>query len=353
MSSISKIQAALTAATNEVTVAAANLNFDFTLIKCEAPKEFRQLGSALTQRRKENAEYGSSHITARRLGALFEGLLPPTPTLLRAYGNRVSEIAQSSQQNVSPEPENSMFAAHAGIDGTSIWAAATSSPTALHVQLLACMLARHWPAGEATSIWVELVQGRRKEVEDAWNQNHPVPYASLTAATQSKISRVSLAEWDASARSWLRTADRVKVKHQNQLMLLVANLSIPINEHMEVYQSVIPAWKSALTSTEKLMSGMPQATSYGPCLLAISSWHLYPDIIITGPTTVSHKFEDPLVRPGGTLTLGLARPGGEMHRGVFWSLSLAHLNFYGRRPVQKDAVLNLNAQRLSFQQFPV
>lgn len=353
MSSISKIQAALAAATNEVTVAAANLNFDFTLIKNEAPREFHPLGSALTQRRRDDAEYGSTHITARRLGALFEGLLPPTPILLRAYGNRVSEIAETSRENNSPEPENSMFAAHAGIDGTSIWAAATSSPTALHVQLLACMLARHWAASEATSIWVELVQERRKELENAWNQNCAVPYASLTAATQPKISRTSLAEWDASARSWLRTADRVKAKHQSQLMLLVANVNVPISDYMMVYQSVIPAWKSALESTEKLMSGMPQATNYGPCLLAISSWHLYPDIIVTGSTTVCHKFEDPLIRPGGTLTLGLAGPGGEMLRGVFWSLSLAHVNFYGRRPVQKEAVLNLHSQKLSFHQFTV
>lgn len=353
MSSIGKIQAALAAATNEFTVAAANINFDFTLIKCEPPQEFHPLGSALTQRRKEDAEYGSTHITARRLGALFEGLLPSTPTLLRAYGTRVSEIAQTSSQTVSPEPDNSMFAAHAGIDGTSIWAAATSSPTALHVQLLACMLARQWPASEATSIWEELVEERRKELGDAFNQNHAIPYASLTAATQSQISRTSLAQWDASARSWLRTADRIKFKHQNQLMLLIANVSVPVSDDMKVYQSVIPAWKSALESTEKLMSGMPQATNYGPCLLAISSWHLYPDIIFTGQITVSHKFEDPLVRPGGTLTLGLARPGGEMLRGVFWSLSLAHLNFYGRRPVQKEAVLNLHAQKLSFQQFTV
>lgn len=201
MSSIGKIQAALAAASNEVTVAAANMNFDFTLIKCEAPQEFHNLGNALTRKRKEDAEYGSTHITARRLGALFEGSLPSTPNLLRAYGNRVSEIAETARQSGSPEPANSIFAEHAGIDGTSIWAAATSSPTALHVQLLACMLARHWPPGEATSIWVELVQDRRAEIEEAWNQNHAVPFHSLKAAAQSEISRQSLAEWDASARS--------------------------------------------------------------------------------------------------------------------------------------------------------
>lgn len=351
MGSIGKIQAALAAASNELTVAAANINFDFTLVKCEAPKEFHQLGSALSQRRKEDAEYGSTHVTARRLGALFEGFLPATPNLLRAYGTRVSEIAQASRQSSSPEPQNSMFAAHAGIDGTSIWAAATSSPTALHVQLLACMLARVWPASEATSIWVELVKERREEIVGKWNQEHELPFKSWASAAQSDISRASLAEWDASARSWLRTADRVKVKYQDQLMILVANVNVPINEDMMVYQSVITAWKSALDSIEKLTSGMPQASNYGPCLLALSSWHLYPDIILMGPTAVSHRFDDPLVRPGGTLTLGLARPGGVALRGVFWSLSLAHLNFYGRRPAKREAVLDIQSHKLSFQQF--
>ena len=56
MASISKLQAALTAVTNEVTLTAANLNFDFALIKCEAPKEFQRLGSVLSKRRKDDAE---------------------------------------------------------------------------------------------------------------------------------------------------------------------------------------------------------------------------------------------------------------------------------------------------------
>ena len=43
---LGKLQAALAAATNEVTVAAANINFDFALIKCEAPKEYHVLGEA-------------------------------------------------------------------------------------------------------------------------------------------------------------------------------------------------------------------------------------------------------------------------------------------------------------------
>jgi hypothetical protein len=48
-----------------------------------------------------------------------------------------------------------------GIDGTVVWAAATSGRDALCVQLLACMLARVWNAAEVTSIWVEILENRK------------------------------------------------------------------------------------------------------------------------------------------------------------------------------------------------
>lgn len=55
---LGKIQAALASATNEVTVAAANLNFDFSLMKFEAPSEYKPLSNILTSRRKTEAEGG-------------------------------------------------------------------------------------------------------------------------------------------------------------------------------------------------------------------------------------------------------------------------------------------------------
>lgn len=352
MASISKLQAALTSVTNEVTLAAANINFDFTLVKCEAPKEFHQLGSSLSKLRVDNAECGPIHMTARRLGALFDGMLPSTPSLLKAYGSRASEIALAAKDKFTPEPENSMFAAYGGIDGTSIWAAATSSRSALHVQLLACMLARVWPASEATSVWYELVKERRRDIEQKWNDDEALPFASLTAAVQSDISRANLAEWDASARSWLKTADKVKTKEQDQLMLFIANLNIPINinQEMGVYESVITAWTSALVSIENLVSGTPQAVNSGACLLALSSWHLYPNVLITSPLSTSHQFNDPLVKPGGTLTLGLSTPGGGTSRAAFWSLPLAHLNYYGR-PIRREAELDMQTKAITFDQF--
>ncbi|KLO95270.1 Uncharacterized protein LW94_14672 [Fusarium fujikuroi] len=336
MPSFGRLQAALASATNELTLAAANINFDFTLVRCEVPKEFEPLGSALSQTRKENAEGGTAHITARRLGVLFEGILGPTPALVKSYGTRVSEIAQAVQKENPPEIEESIFAPHAGADGTSIWAAATSSSTALHVQLLACMLARLWSAPETISIWVELIKERRKQIEGLWNDDEPLRFATVAAAAQSDISRASLAEWDASVRSWLRTADRFNQERQDKLMILL--------------DKCIAAWKSAVETMERLIKGMPQAVNEGSCLLALSAWHLYPDITVGGSDATPLQFSDPLVQPGGFLTLGLARPReGDTH-GVFWSLSLAHLNFYGR-PVSRKARFDTESRKLSFDQF--
>jgi len=115
----------------------------------------------------------------------------------------VSEIAEAAKE-VS-EPAEGIFAGFTGVDGTSIWAAATSSSTALQVQLLACMLARVWSPQEATSIWFEIVKERRLQITQRYENSEEIRFATLAAATQSEISRQSLAEWDASARSWLRT----------------------------------------------------------------------------------------------------------------------------------------------------
>lgn len=343
--SLGKLQAALAAASNEVTVAAANINFDFALIKCEAPKEYHVLGEALSKRRKEQAECGSTHITARKLGALFEGVCPATPNLIKAHGTRVSEIAEAAKE--FSEPTESIFAGFTGVDGTSIWAAATSSSTALQVQLLACMLARAWNPQEATSIWFELVKERRLEIAKRYENSEEIRFATLTAATQSEISRQNLAEWDASARSWLRTADRIKTRDQKQLMLIVANINLATNPDMAVLSNVVASWKSALELMENLMSGMPQAITSGNALLGLISWHLYPDLLVIGKDPANVKFYDALVSPGGMLTLGLAHAGS---RGVRWSLSLKHLQHYGH-PVKRVASLDQEFSKITFAQF--
>ncbi|KAK5664008.1 hypothetical protein OQA88_222 [Cercophora sp. LCS_1] len=347
---INRLQAALANITTDLTAAAAQINFDFTLLKIEAPPEFQPLGNVLSRQRKELAECGTPHITAKRLGALFDGVCPPTLNLFRAYGLRVSEIAEAIENTTEPETAGSVFAEHSGFDGTSIWAAATTSPAAIQVQLLACMLARVWNAPEATSVWVELVKERRAEVTSRFSNNETVPIPTLYAAGQADIPRSSLAEWDASARAWLKTADNVKDRDQKRLILLVADLTLGVNNEMTLYSSVLSAWKSALESVEKLVSGMPQSINSGPSLLALSSWHLYPDILMIGSKIAEHRFKDALVAPGGILTVGLNYKNKEEPTGVFWSLSLAHMNYYGH-PIRSESRLDLDTCRITFQQF--
>ena len=92
MTSVGKTTAAAVAATNENSFSLVNINADFSLLKVEAPVEYQGLGAALSTWRRENAENGPLHRTARKLGALFEQIIPPIKTPAEAYGKRVSEI---------------------------------------------------------------------------------------------------------------------------------------------------------------------------------------------------------------------------------------------------------------------
>jgi hypothetical protein len=82
--------------TLEIQPALANINFDFSLWKVAPPKEFEGVGAALTTFRRNEAVNCGAHRTARKLGILFEKLLPTTPKLIKAYGQRASEISQAS-----------------------------------------------------------------------------------------------------------------------------------------------------------------------------------------------------------------------------------------------------------------
>ena len=347
MSSIGKFQAAIASASNETTLALANLNIDFSIIKIEAPPEFRDLGSALSSKRKSAAEHGMSHSTARKLGSLFEQAIPPTPRLFKAYGLRSSEIAKSYAVNPKGRKSLGPFAEHTGVDATSIWAAATSGTSAIAVHLLACMLARIWSASEAVGIWEQIISARRKELLNL-GEAGSIHLQSLAAA-QLSLSREQLAEWDASARSWLRAADAVKALRQKQVNLIVENLNIAVNRDMDVYASVIQAWSTAMVTMDKLIGGMGHSVHEGSVLLGLSSWHLYPDIVVLGNSTSETKQGDPLVGPGGIVTIGLQSLDSHNDRGVYWSLPLAHVRYYGD-PIEAEGSLRLDSSRVSLEQ---
>jgi hypothetical protein len=222
----------------EVTPALVNFKFDFSLRKVEVPPEFRELGHLLTSTRRDNAENGKLHITARRLGVLFEGVTPSTPALIKAYGLRASEIAKEIKEEDKAQPFSyGIFSEHAGFDAASIWAGATSGSGAIQVHLLACMLAHIWSSSEATSIWAELLDVRRKKIMADFDSTGTADLQLLSEARQS-LDRHQLAEWDASARAWLRVADIAKGLQQKQLLLIIGNQNQPVNSRPVLYDGV-------------------------------------------------------------------------------------------------------------------
>lgn len=132
---------------------------------------------------------------------------------------------------------------------------------------------------EAVSIWDEIVETRKKEMSQV-SVDEPLKLAHVLAS-QVVIERHHLAEWDNSARAWLRRADEAKNKEQTQLMLILNNLSMAVNAKISTYASVISAWTTALVMMEELLSGKPQGIQDGSLLLALSCWHLYPDLIVS------------------------------------------------------------------------
>ncbi|ETS85041.1 hypothetical protein PFICI_03066 [Pestalotiopsis fici W106-1] len=351
--SLGRIQAGFAQATQEITVAAANLNFDFSLVKLEAPAEYKPIGNILTPSRIREAEVGPIHVTARRLGALFEGACPETPNLIKAYGTRASEISKEVSDSDSGRNHGRdrdwIGNEYGGVDATSIWAAATSSKAALPIHLLACIIARMWSHTEATSVWAEIVAERKREITAKFEEGEHIP-TILASAIQQEITRDHLRKWDTSARAWLQTADKARQRQYTQFLLIVNNLSIAVHQgHTLLYSNVINVWNSALTATEGLVSGRPHAVQNGPVLLGLSAWHIFPDMLVfDNPTgSVSVSMNDPLVNPGGVLSLGISDSASKGEQGIYWSLSLSHHRYYGEA-VRRTRRLESDGSRLTF-----
>ncbi|KAL8821840.1 MAG: hypothetical protein Q9223_000198 [Gallowayella weberi] len=348
MASIGKLIPSIASGSLEVAPALANINFDFTLWKVTAPKEFEGVGSALSTCRRDDAESGMLHTIARKLGALFETRIPRTPGLIKAYGTRASEIAQALSLDERGRKNYGVFASRAGPDVTSLWAAATSGTSAISIHLLACLLARIWDASEATSIWVEIVKRRKEEVVAKFDATDTAHLATLSAAQQD-LPRAQIAEWDDSARAWLRVADGVKRKQQTQLMLILDSVQAPVNGKTNTYESVIEAWSNSLTQMEALVQGISQQARSGDILLALSSWHLFPDLTVVKPSMTHVRQNDPVLGTGAVLTIGLQAPIVQ-EKGVHWSLPLACLRHYGAPVVASRDICSEVRSRLSLQE---
>lgn len=313
--------------------------------------EYKELGECLSKRRREAAENGNEHIVARKLGALFSHTLPSTPKLVRAYGKRASEIVQDASEQVNaPLNEKGIFGEWTGPDGTGIWAAATSGTGAIAAHLLACMLARIWKPPEAEAIWDEIIQARKHELSQT--DSHDPLWATMDFAARIEITRSQISMWDSNARAWLEVADRSKMRQQKQLLLLVQNagLGIPINQEPSTYVSVMSAWITALMSIERLLEGVPQSITDGSIILALTSWHLYPNMFRFGAGSDIATQHDDLVPEGAVITLGQWSRPPDADPELFWSLPLAYLKYYGD-PVLRTRSLGDSTSRLTFSEF--
>lgn len=324
---LSRIHASALAGIQETTVALASCNFDFSLVKVQPPKEYQAIGKNLSPIRVKEAESGSLHIIARKLHALFIREIVPSSALLAAYGKRATEIVETENANPKGTKADGAFRSWVGADGTSLWAAATSGSAAIALHLLACMLARVFTASEAIAIWEELVR-TRKHCLSACEDLDPLFVIENTAA-QIEISGKQLAEWDASARAWLTVADQANQRRQIQTMLLLQKIEMPVNQKEKLYDSVLQAWKSALSHVDSIIGGRSCSVVDGAVLLALSSWHIYPDLHVLGTSSGIVKQNDPLIPAGTVVTLGTSKQSPDAQCGVYWSLPLAHLRYYG------------------------
>ncbi|OJJ69529.1 hypothetical protein ASPBRDRAFT_209089 [Aspergillus brasiliensis CBS 101740] len=346
MSAASRMNNSLLSATNENNLQLASFNFDFSLLKFEAPPEFQRLGSMLSTNRRKDAEEGPSHVTARRLGALFEEVIPRTPLLVKAFGNRISEVVETPGINPKGSPLHGPFEKYVGADGTALWAAATSGFASIGVCLLACLLARTWDAKHATALWVELVKQRQLEIERAFEETSLVSTAALFSARQ-QISRDDLAQWDNSARAWLRSADRAKPFEITQLSLIQRNIHLPLPSNSTTYANILHVWKQAMQGVEALLSGTPLLITDGTFLLAFSSWYLFPDLIVLGSEMKNVCFRDKLFPPGGKGTIGIETTTPNLTGEIQWSLVFSHLKFYGDPVLARN---NRDFSRVTFEE---
>ncbi|KAH8812396.1 hypothetical protein F5884DRAFT_668371 [Xylogone sp. PMI_703] len=351
MSSVGKFISSMASASLEASLGLVQFSSDFTIQGSVPLEAFRPIRQALSPLRRQDAEYGSAHRTARKLAWLFQQVIPDTPELLTAYGTRVHEILKEPGINPSGTVLDGPFRDYIGADITSLWAAATSGTPAYGVHLLSCMLARAWDAKKSTAIWVEIVEARKAEVLEAFP--HPRNFSDTTiAAALQEFSREELAKLDMSARAWLAQADKAREFQRDQFLLIVKNVSLQTGSTRSTYQNIIETWTSAMECLEKHLNGVSQQVNDGFILYAISSWHLFPDLVVFGSSPCNVCFHDPLfANKPARLTLGLNEIATyKGNQGPHWSLALSHLRFYGD-PVRVESIEDRS--RVNVSQFQI
>ena len=135
---------------------------------------------------------------------------------------------------------------------------------------------------------------------------------------------------------------------QKRLMLILNNTTERVNSSSIPFESVIHAWHDSLKSFEALVNGVSQKAKNGEILLALSAWHIYPNLMIVKPEPKQMYLKDSLLQSCGVLTVGLHKVDDHLG-GISWSLPLSHLRHY-EAPVNREGTFN-SAQRLTLEEF--
>ncbi|CAN9353071.1 unnamed protein product [Alternaria alternata] len=169
-------------------------------------------------------------------------------------------------------------------------------------------------------------------------------------AAQQLFTRDQLSAWDASARSWLQAADAAKRLEQTQLMLIINNVRKPVNMSQEPYESVVTAWTSGMDAMERLIVGTPQRVQDGAILVAITAWHLYPNMQVLSDCAKDISPGDELMIHSLLTVSSFDLSGGR--EGVFWSLPLSRMRYYSA-PVITERSLASDTSRISIEEFQI
>ncbi|KAI1455912.1 hypothetical protein F4805DRAFT_434667 [Annulohypoxylon moriforme] len=132
-------------------------------------------------------------------------------------------------------------------------------------------------------------------------------------------------------------------------MLFSEKTGASVNHLNDPYDSVMLAWKDAMTAMNNLVKGIPMRVVNGAIPLGMSAWHLYPNlnVLSQGPDLILQN--DPLIGRTGILTID-SEIRAEGQEGIRWSLPLSYMRYYGP-PIKTEQIIAVDRSRISMNQF--
>jgi len=90
-----------------------------------------------------------------------------------------------------------------------------------------------------------------------------------------------------------------------RLELVTKGLGLEFPQAPSTDHEVVEIWRQAMSGMEDLLKGHPQQISDASILLAFSTWHLFPDLLVLADRPTNVPFKDKLFPGSGVGTIGL------------------------------------------------